>query len=235
MSTTQVSNETPIQDRKTRPVDHKLEVAVLAVADADRAKAFYLSLGWREDGDSRIGDDYRIVQFTPTGSQASIIFGTGVTAAVPGSGGSLVLAVADINAARADLVARGVAVSEVFHDAGGGVIGGFRAGTDERAPGRDPEGRSYASYATFSDPDGNEFLLQELTTRFPGRTDIPAIAELLHETAEHHDPYEKSSSPHEWWHWYAAYFDARQAGSSRDEASVLAGRYMEEAGLVVPR
>jgi predicted enzyme related to lactoylglutathione lyase len=234
MSTTDASTTT-IQAPKTRTVDHKLEVAVLPVADADRAKAFYSSLGWREDGDVRIGDDYRILQFTPTGSQASIIFGTGVTSSVPGSGGSLVLAVADIDAARADLVARGVAVSEVFHDAGGGVIGGFRTGTDVRAPGRDPEGRSYASYATFSDPDGNEFLLQELTTRFPGRTDIPAIAELLHETAEHHDAYEKSSSPHDWWHWYAAYFDARQAGSTPEEASVIAGRYMEEAGLAVPR
>ena len=235
MSTTEVRNDTAIQAAKTRAVDHKLEVAVLPVADVDRAKAFYTSLGWREDGDGRIGDDYRILQFTPTGSQASIIFGAGVTAAVPGSGGSLVLAVSDIDAARADLVARGVAASEVFHDAAGGVIGGFRADADERAPGRDPEGRSYASYATFSDPDGNEFLLQELTTRFPGRTDIAAIAELLHETAEHHDPYEKSSSPHDWWHWYAAYFDARQAGSTPEEASALAGRYMEEVGLGVPR
>ncbi len=150
-------------------MDFKLELVAVPVSDVDRAKAFYSSLGWREDGDSRIGDDYRILQFTPTGSQASIIFGTGVTDAVPGSIDSLLLAVEDIDAARRELLARGVEVSEVFHDAGGGLGGGFHIGDEGRAPGHDPERRSYASYASFHDSEGNRWVLQEVTERAPGR------------------------------------------------------------------
>lgn len=153
----------------TRPVDLRLEVVILSVSDADRAKQFYATLGWREDADFVITETYRVLQFTPPGSATSIIFGTGVTAAAPGSGGSMLLAVDDIDAARDDLRSRGVQVSEVFHDAGGGLGGGFHPGTDGRSPGPDPEGRSYGSYASFSDPDGNSWLLQEITTRLPGR------------------------------------------------------------------
>jgi catechol 2,3-dioxygenase-like lactoylglutathione lyase family enzyme len=144
-------------------VDMKLEVAILPVSDADRAKAFYQNLGWRLDADFPISADFRVLQFTPTGSQASIIFGTGVSDATPGSAARLLLVVQDIEAARADLVARGVNVSEVFHGAG------FRADAAGRLPGPDPEGRSYSSFATFSDPDGNGWMLQEITQRLPGR------------------------------------------------------------------
>jgi catechol 2,3-dioxygenase-like lactoylglutathione lyase family enzyme len=169
MSTIEMSNETAAQVPETGTVDFKLEVVVVPVSDADRAKRFYASLGWREDADFRIRADYRVLQFTPTGSQASIIFGTGVTAGQPGSVERLLLAVDDIDAARADLIARGVDVSEVFHDAAGGLGGGFHPGNEERASGPDPEGRSYGSYASFSDPDGNGWLLQEIKTRLPGR------------------------------------------------------------------
>jgi catechol 2,3-dioxygenase-like lactoylglutathione lyase family enzyme len=144
-------------------VDMKLEVVVLPVSDADRTKRFYQNLGWRLDADFVISDDFRVLQFTPTGSPASIIFGIGVSDAPPGSAERLLLVVQDIDAARADLVARGVNVSEVFHGAG------FRAGTAGRVPGPDPERRSYSSFATFSDPDGNPWLLQEITQRLPGR------------------------------------------------------------------
>jgi len=150
-------------------MDMKLEVLVVPVSDVDRAKAFYENLGFRLDVDFVANESYRILQFTPPGSAASIIFGKGVTSSQPGSIDGLVLAVRDIDAARAELLSRGVAVSEVFHDAGGGLAGGFHAGTKARAPGPDPEGHSYGSYASFSDPDGNGWLLQEITTRLPGR------------------------------------------------------------------
>jgi catechol 2,3-dioxygenase-like lactoylglutathione lyase family enzyme len=147
----------------------KLEVVVVPVSDVDRAKDFYERLGFREDVDYAGSDGYRILQMTPPGSGCSIIFGKGVTSARPGSIDRLVLAVSDIDAARGDLLSRGVEVSEVFHDAGGGLGGGFFAGTEGRAPGPDPQGRSYASYASFSDPDGNVWLLQEIQERLPGR------------------------------------------------------------------
>ena len=150
-------------------MDMKLEVVVIPVSDVDRAKAFYGNLGWRLDIDFAGGPDFRVVQLTPPGSACSSIFGKGVTAARPGSIDRLLLAVSDIDAARKDLRARDIDVSEVFHDAGGGPGGGFYADTKARAPGRDPQGRSYASYASFSDPDGNVWMLQELTTRLPGR------------------------------------------------------------------
>ena len=150
------------------PNDLKLEVVILPVSDAERTKQFFASLGWREDADFVFTEDFRVLQFTPPGSEASIIFGTGVTTAVPGSVGSLLLAVDDIEAARAELIERGVDVSEVFH----GVA--FSADGARRVPGPDPERKSYSSYATFSDPDGNEFLLQEVTSRLPGRVDRDA-------------------------------------------------------------
>lgn len=149
-------------------MDLKLEVVVVPVADVDRAKQFYQRLGFREDIDAGDGG-FRVVQFTPPGSACSIIFGKGVTSAQPGSIDRLVLAVSDIEDARKQLVARGVEVGEVFHDAAGGLGGGFFADTGKRAAGRDPEGRSYASYASFSDPDGNRWLLQEIGERLPGR------------------------------------------------------------------
>ncbi|MET8022771.1 VOC family protein [Streptomyces avermitilis] len=147
-------------------MDMKLEIAVVPVADVDRAKDFYQALGWRLDADVADGEDFRVVQFTPPGSPCSIIFGTGVTSAAPGSTQGLHLIVSDIEAARTELADRGVEVSEVFHDAGGVF---HRAGTEGRVPGPDPERRSYASYLSFSDPDGNGWLLQEVTERLPGR------------------------------------------------------------------
>jgi catechol 2,3-dioxygenase-like lactoylglutathione lyase family enzyme len=147
-------------------MDMKFEVAVLPVSDVDRAKHFYKTLGWREDADF-VGDNgFRVVQLTPPGSAASIIFGTGITTAAPGSAQDLMLVVDDVEAAHAELVERGVKVSEVFHDAGGVF---HHAGTEARVAGPDPERRSYASFASFSDPDGNGWVLQEITTRLPGR------------------------------------------------------------------
>ena len=203
-------------------VNLKLEVVTLPVSDVDRAKSFYQSLGWRLDADIVRSDTFRAVQFTPPHSSCSVAFGTGLTTGEPGSVQRLILAVYDIDAARGDLVSRGIDVSGVFHLAGG------------RVPGPDPEGRSYQTYASFSDPDGNGWLLQEIKTRLPGRewagltTDVASRAALLRETAEHHDPYEKTHAPHNWWDWYAAYMDAREQGQTPDEASQAAGRYMAE-------
>ena len=154
-------------------VDMKLEILVIPVSDVDRAKEFYGRLGWRLDADFAAGDDFRVIQFTPPGSGCSVIFGKNVTAAAPGSAQGLYLIVSDIEAARDELLGRGVEISEVFHDAGG-----VYAGTDEpylfgrlRVSGPDPEHRSYRSFASFNDPDGNGWLLQEITTRLPGRID----------------------------------------------------------------
>ena len=216
--------------------DMKLEVVTLPVADVDRAKRFYQSLGWRLDNDRSVGDDFRAVQFTPPHSQCSIHFGKGLTASAPGAVDRMILAVESIDAARADLISRGVEVSEVYHyDREPGRTGEL----DSRVPGPDPDkSRSYFTYASFSDPDGNGWLLQEITTRLPGRewqdgTDVASRAVLLHETAEHHGAYEAVAPPHDWWDWYAAYMCAREAGSTPDEASAAAGRYMAEVKHVV--
>jgi catechol 2,3-dioxygenase-like lactoylglutathione lyase family enzyme len=209
-------------------VDEKLEVVVLPVADVDRAKAFYEALGWRLDADFPIAPDYRVVQFTPPNSPASIQFGIGMTTAAPGSAQNLLLVVEDIEAARGELAGHGAQVSEVFHGAG--------QNPDRRVPGPDPERGSYKSFATFADPDGNTWLLQEVTERLPGRvwpTDVSALAELLHETADHHGAFEAVAPPHDWWDWYAAYMDARQRGSTPEAASAAAGRYMAEVKHVV--
>jgi catechol 2,3-dioxygenase-like lactoylglutathione lyase family enzyme len=224
MSSTDASTEIP----EVGTIDMKLEVVTLPVSDVDRAKRFYQSLGWRLDADLVLGDDIRAVQLTPPHSQCSIAFGKGLTTAEPGSAQRLELAVYDIEAAREDLVSRGVEVSEVFHRDGGRV-----------APGPDPQRRSYLSYASFTDPDGNGWLLQEITTRLPGRewggltTDVASLAKLLHETAEHHGSFEAVAPPHDWWDWYAAYMDARESGSTEEEASAAAGRYMADVKHVV--
>jgi catechol 2,3-dioxygenase-like lactoylglutathione lyase family enzyme len=144
----------------------KLEVVVLPVSDVDRAKEFYKGLGWREDADFAASADFRVVQLTPPGSACSIIFGTGVSSAEPGSAQGLLLTVNDIDQARAELTERGAVVSEVFHDSTGVF---HHAGTTARVPGPAPEHKSYGSFASFSDPDGNGWLIQEITTRLPGR------------------------------------------------------------------
>ena len=212
-----------------QPLDMKLEVVILGVSDVDRAKKFYENLGWRVDIDIANGD-FRGVQVTPHNSECSVIFGKGVTSVQPGSTQNLILAVDDIDAARNDLLARGVDVSEVFHYAGGPFNNTVE---NPRAAGRDPEGRSYFSFASFADPDGNGWLLQEITARLPGRewkqgTDVASLADLLHETAEHHDGFEKTHAKHNWWQWYAPYLSARQKGSTAEEAAASADRYMEK-------
>jgi catechol 2,3-dioxygenase-like lactoylglutathione lyase family enzyme len=227
-----VSSDTAVRVPETGTVDFKLEVAIVPVSDADRAKAFYSSLGWREDADFVFTDDFRVLQFTPPGSEASIIFGTGVTPAGAAPAGSLLLAVEDVEAARAELIERGVDASEVFHGPA------FTADGQGRLPGPDPERKSYSSYASFSDPDGNEWLLQEVTTRLPGRvdeTDIATLAELLLETAMQHDHFEKATAAHDWWEWYAPYLAARQDGNTPEQATAAADRYMKALRGVVRR
>ena len=150
-------------------MDLKLEVVVIPVSDVDRAKAFYKRLGFREDVDFVGSDGFRVVHLTPPGSACSIVFGKGVSSARPGSIDRILLAVSNLTAARNELLSHGAAVSEIFHDAGGGLGGGWLGDAAKRAPGPDPQGRSYGSYATFSDPDGNVWLLQEITERLPGR------------------------------------------------------------------
>ena len=157
MSSTDASSSTSTEPAELDVVDMKLEVVTLPVADVDRAKSFYQRLGWRLDADIVAGDNFRVVQFTPPHSACSVAFGKGVTTGEPGSVQRLILAVLDIDTARDALVSRGIEVSEVFHLAGG------------RVPGPDPQGRSYQTYASFSDPDGNGWLLQEIKTRLPGR------------------------------------------------------------------
>jgi catechol 2,3-dioxygenase-like lactoylglutathione lyase family enzyme len=198
-----------------RTVDTKLEVIVIPVSDVDRSKEFYRKLGWRLDADYESGKDFRILQFTPPGSGCSIIFGKNITAAAPGSAQGLYLIVSDIAAARAELLGRGVEVSEVFHDASGVYLGPdepYLFGR-QRVSGRDPEHRSYRSFASFHDPDGNGWLLQEITTRLPGRID-PAtttfasandLASALRRAAAAHGEHEKriGRADANWPDWYA--------------------------------
>lgn len=206
-------------DNRAPSVDLKFEVAVIPVSDVDRAKDFYGRLGWRLDADFPVGDTFRVVQFTPPGSPASIHFGTGLTSATPGSASGLYLVVSDIVAARAELVERGAEVSEVFHREGPGK---------PPISGRDPGGRSYRSYATFSDPDGNGWLLQEVTERLPGRvdadvTDFASVADLaaaLRRAAAAHGEHEKRNGgqhDHNWPDWYAAHMVAEHAGKPLPE------------------
>lgn len=217
-----------------KSVDMKLEVVLIGVSDVDRAKAFYERLGWRLDADFVTGKEFRVIQFTPPNSQCSIIFGKGVPSPKPGSMQSLTLAVNDIDAARAELIGRGAKVSEVFQYEGGPFN---NTAKNPRVSGRDPQGRSYFSFASFEDPDGNGYLLQEVKTRLPGREwpsapaaklDVGKLAELLHETEQHHGAYEKTHAKHNWWDWYASYFCARQNGKSPEESGAAADRYMDE-------
>jgi catechol 2,3-dioxygenase-like lactoylglutathione lyase family enzyme len=208
-------------------VDLKLEVVVLPVSDVDRAKRFYGGLGWRLDADFAAGDDWRVVQFTPPGSPCSIFVGKGVTSAVPGSVQGNFLIVDDVAAARADLVRRGADVSEVFHFDGPLHVDG----TKGRVPGPDPQGRSYFTYASFSDPDGNSWMLQEVRTRLPGRgfssMDVATLTELLRDTEKHHGEYEATAPKHHWSDWYAAYMVARERGRTSDEAAKDAAVHMD--------
>ncbi len=215
MTSTDVSNNPSMEMPEAATIDMKLEVVTLPVSDVDQAKRFYQSLGWRMDADIVVGDSFRAVQLTPLHSPCSVAFGKGLTADEPGSVQRLLLAVSGIDAAREDLISRGVEVSEVFHLAGG------------RVPGPDPQRRSYQSYASFSDPGGNGWLLQQIKTRLPGRewedpTDVASLAGLLYETAEHHDPYEKTHAPHDWWDWYAPIW-TREHGRTPEEASQARG------------
>jgi len=212
MSSDQTRSETPT-------VDMKLEVIVIPVSDVDRAKRFYAGLGWRLDADVARDDGFRVIQFTPPGSPCSIIFGKGVTSAEPGSARGLHLIVSDVVAARAELTGRGVEVSEVFHDAGGIF---HRAGQEGRVSGPDPERRSYASFASFSDPDGNGWLFQEVTARLPGRVDgdtrFSSAAELAatqrRAAAAHGEHEKRTGRQHDanWPDWYAEYIVREQAG-----------------------
>ena len=197
----------------------KLEVVIVPVSDVDRAKAFYEKLGFRLDIDVANGN-FRGIQFTPPQSGASIIFGKGVTSAKPDSVDQLVLAVDDVDAARSDLIARGVDVSEVFHYAGGPFN---NAVENPRVAGRDPEGRSYFSFASFEDPDGNRWLLQEITTRLPGRIDSAAtmfnsvsdLSSALRRAEAAHGEHEKRTGERDanWPDWYAKYLVAEKTGT----------------------
>src|SRR5215467_9423821 len=205
-------------------MDMKLEVVVIPVSDVDLAKAFYQKLGFRLDIDYTRDQDHRVVQFTPPGSEASIHIGRGITSAAPGSVQNLYLIVSDIEKARAELLGRGIEVSEVFH---------FEGLLGPRVSGPDPKRGTYASFASFKDPDGNGWLLQEITMRLPGREwkttpDVSTLAKLLRETEEHHGAYEKTHGKHDWWDWYAPYLTARQSGKNPEEAAAAADRYMEE-------
>jgi catechol 2,3-dioxygenase-like lactoylglutathione lyase family enzyme len=219
-----VQTNDAVGEASAAKVDMKLEIVVIPVSDVDRAKAFYGQLGWRVDADFDNGKDFRVVQLTPPGSGCSVIFGKNVTAAAPGSAQGLYLIVPDIKAARDNLLHRGVEVSEVFH--GGGDV---FAGRDEpylfgriRVNGPDPEHRSYRSFASFKDPDGNGWLFQEITARLPGRIDSTAttfasandLASAFRRAEAAHGEHEKRLKQRDenWPEWYAAYMVAEQSG-----------------------
>jgi predicted enzyme related to lactoylglutathione lyase len=221
MSSTEVGSEYAPRDASVGKVDLKFEAVVIPVSDVDRAKAFYAQLGWRLDADFAFDNGFRVVQFTPPGSGCSVQFGTNITSAAPGSAKGLYLVVSDIEAARNELTAGGAEVSEVFHPGTPGAQ--FQPdGTSGRVSGRAPEQASYSSFATFSDPDGNGWLLQEVTTRLPGRIDtaetsfasVNDVAQALRRAAAAHGEHEqRTGQPDENWpDWYAAYMVAEQAG-----------------------
>jgi catechol 2,3-dioxygenase-like lactoylglutathione lyase family enzyme len=216
MGTAEVRSDGATSDASAGPVDMKLEVVTIPVSDLDRAKEFYGRLGWRLDGDFAKNGE-RVIQFTPPGSDSSVHFGTNLTSAAPGSAQRMYLVVSDIRAARDELIGRGVDVSEVFHYADGPApFGG-------QAEGAAPDRISYGSYASFSDPDGNAWLLQEVTTRLPGRIDAAAtsfasssdLAKALRRASAAHGEHEERSGEYdaEWPDWYAAYMVAEQAGT----------------------
>lgn len=224
MAIPEVRGDTATETATAGAVDMKFEIVVIPVSDVDRAKAFYGGLGWRLDADFAAGEDFRVIQFTPPGSGCSIIFGSNITAAAPGSAQGLYLVVSDIEAARAELLGRGVKVGEVFHDAAGQY-----AGPDEpylfgrlRVGGRHPEGSSYRSFASFRDPDGNGWLFQEVTSRLPGRVEgdttfasaSELAAALLRAEAAHGEHEKRTGGLRDanWPEWYAAYLVAEQSG-----------------------
>ena len=214
MSTIQEQSKAGSKQADPRRVDLKIEAIVIPVSDVDRSKSFYSSLGWRLDADFAVGDSFRVVQFTPPGSPASIHFGKGLTSAAPGSAQNIYLIVNDIEVAHTELVARGAKVSNVFHRAGPG---------QPPLSGRDPAGRSYVSFASFSDPDGNSWLLQEITARLPGRMNSAEtafasradLAAALRRAAAAHGEHEKLTGKHDenWPDWYAEFMVAEQSGS----------------------
>ena len=223
MTMTLERSETAIEAANARRVDMKLEVVVIPVSDVDRAKRFYGRIGWRFDIDRSAGEDFRLVQFTPPGSSCSVHFGKNVTSAAPGSAKAFLI-VADIEAARKNLVRHGIDVSEVFHGAAD-----VYSGPDEpylfgriRVNGVDPERRSYRSFASFHDPDGNGWLFQEITTRLPGRIDETAttfvsandLASAFRRAEAAHGEHEKRIGQRDanWADWYAAYMVAEQSG-----------------------
>jgi catechol 2,3-dioxygenase-like lactoylglutathione lyase family enzyme len=221
MSSTRARSETAIETSNARTVDLKLEAVVIPVSDIDRAKKFYGNLGWRPDADFSFDNGFRVVQFTPPGSACSIQFGTNITSAAPGSTCGLYLIVSDIEAGRAALEARGVTVSGVFHAGTPGAQ--FQPdGTSGRLSGPAPDHASYRSYVTFSDPDGNGWVIQEVTTRLPGRIDAAAttftssaeLATALRRAAAAHGEHEKRIGQHDadWPDWYAEYIVREQAG-----------------------
>jgi catechol 2,3-dioxygenase-like lactoylglutathione lyase family enzyme len=204
-------------------VDMRFEVAVIPVSDVDRAKEFYGKLGWRLDADFSFDNGFRVVQYTPPGSRCSVQFGTNITSAAPGSAQGLYLIVSDVAAARDELAGRGADVSEVFHAGTPGAQ--FRpGGTSGRVSGPAPDGASYSSFATFSDLDGNGWLLQEVTARLPGRVDaaetaFTSVAELagaMRRAEAAHGEHEKrtGAADPDWPDWYAAYMVAEQAGTT---------------------
>ena len=221
MSTNEVVSKDGTRDASLARLDLKLEAVVIPVADVDRAKEFFGKLGWRLDADFPFDNGFRVVQFTPPGSGCSIQFGTNITYAKPGSAQGLYLIVSGIEAAREELVARGVAVSEVFHAGTPGAQ--FQPnGTNGRVGGPAADHASYGSFATFSDPDGNGWLLQEVTTRLPGRVDRAEtafasprdLASALRRAETAHGQHEKRTGERDanWPDWYAEYMVAEQAG-----------------------
>jgi catechol 2,3-dioxygenase-like lactoylglutathione lyase family enzyme len=205
--------------------DLKLEVVVIPVADVGRAKEFYERLGWRLDADFPFDNGFRVVQFTPPGSGTSVQFGTKMTSAAPGSAHGLYLVVTDVEAARGQLAAHGAEVSEVFHPGAPGAQ--FAPDASDRVSGRAPDGASYGSFAAFADPDGNTWLLQEVTTRLPGRVDPAAttyasaadLAAAMVRASTAHGEHEKRTGQADanWPAWYAAYMVAEQAGTELPE------------------
>ena len=205
-----------------RTNDMKFEIVVIPVSDVDRAKEFYVRLGWRLDADYDNGKDFRVIQFTPPGSGCSVIFGKNVTAAAPGSTQGLYLIVSDIEAARAELVSHGVEASEVFHEGAPGARFSLD-GTNGRLSGPAPDDASYGSFVSFRDPDGNGWLFQEITTRLPGRVDQAAtsfasasdLADAMRRASAAHGEHEKriGHADANWPDWYARYMVAEQAGT----------------------
>ncbi len=229
MSSTQVTDHSATKVPSAATVDLKLEVVVLPVSDVDRARRFYGTLGWRLDADFAFDNGFRVVQFTPPGSECSVQFGTNITSAAPGSAQGLYLVVSDIEAARQGLVALGVEVSQVFHPGTPGAQFQSKSASG-RVIGPAPDRTSYGSFATFTDPDGNGWLLQEIRTRLPGRglgNDVATLTALLREAEACHGEYEPTAPKHHWSTWYAAYMVARERGTTPDEAAKNAARHVE--------